>query len=606
VKNLDGRRFTLVVIVTMIAIIYVVRLFFLQVVSDKSRQDATALTEAEIPLYPPRGIIYDRAGKMLVTNQTVYNLMVVPKKVEPFDTAAFCELVRIKKDDILAVFKKARARGESHRPQLLVEQITPAEFAAISEQLYEYKGFFAESRTLRVYPQRVGALFLGDVGKISPEEYKKNDYYTKQEYIGKSGIEKAYEVELRGIKGINYAFRDNVGNIREHTGDKADRPAVPGTDLICTMDAELQAYGELLMQNKRGCVVAIEPSTGEILAMVSAPTYDPNLLVGRIRGHNFNVLNNDPQKPLFNRATQAQYRPGSIFKIAQSLTALQLGAITPETRIVCNRGIIGCHGSHSNDDLEMAIVHSCNPYFRGVMQRMIEADRDKTSRFKDARLGLEIWQSYIKRFGFGSDLKTDIPQVKTGLVPGVAFYDKWYGKEQWAFSTIYSLSIGEGEMQVTPLQMANLSCILANRGWFVAPHMIKQIGIGGQPRDDFRVRYETGIDSSYFRTVVNAMEKVMQPGGTAWRAALKDIVICGKTGTVQNAGGKEDHAVFICFAPKDDPKIALAVYTENAGFGGTWSAPVATLMIEKYLNDSISSSSKAREKTILEANFLDR
>lgn len=532
--------------------------------------------------------------------------MVVPKKVQPFDTTSLCKLLRIQPSDITALFAKAKARGEYHRPQLLVEQITPADYAAISEQLYKFVGFYAESRTLRVYPQSVGALFLGDVGKISPSEYKANNYYTKLEYIGKSGIEKAYEEELRGVKGIKYAFRDNVGNIKDQEGDKEDKAAIPGIDLICTMDAELQKYGEKLMQNKRGCIVAIEPKTGEILAMVSAPTYDPNLLVGRVRGHNFNVLTNDPQKPLFNRATQAQYRPGSIFKLAQSLTALSVGAITPQTRIHCNRGIIGCHGSHSYDDLEMAIVHSCNPYFREVMHKVVEGNRDPKSRFRDARLGLEIWQEYIKRFGFGSDLHCDIPGVKTGNVPGVEFYDKWYGKEQWAFSTIYSLSIGEGEMLVTPLQMCNMACIIANRGWYVPPHTVKQIGIGGKPKDDFLVRYDLGIDTAHFTTVVNAMEKVLQPGGTAWRAAPKDIVVCGKTGTVQNAGGKEDHAVFICFAPKDDPKIAIAVYTENAGFGGTWSAPVATLLIEKYLNDSIAKSSESREKLILDANFLDR
>jgi len=604
--NLDGRRITIILIVCSIAIIYIIRLFFLQVVNNSWSDQARALTEEEIPLYPPRGIIYDRTGKMLVTNQTVYNLMVVPKKVVAFDTVSFCSLLRIQKEDIDNLFAKAKARGEYHRPQLLVEQISPADYAAISEQLYRFKGFYAETRTLRVYPQRVGALFLGDVGKISPEEFKKDPYYTKLEYVGKSGIEKSYELELRGEKGINYAFRDNVGNIKEHSGDKSDKPAIQGKDLVCTMDADLQAYGEKLMQNKRGCVVAIEPSTGEILAMVSSPTYDPNLLVGRIRGNNFNVLLNDVQKPLFNRATQAQYRPGSIFKLAQSLTALQLGAITPETHIVCNRGIIGCHGPHSNDDLEMAIVHSCNPYFREVMHRVVEADRDPSNRFKDARLGLEIWQSYIQRFGFGTDLKTDIPGVKKGNVPGVAFYDKWYGFEQWAFSTIYSLSIGEGEMLVTPLQMCNLACVIANRGFYVSPHTVKQIGLGGLPREDFRVRYDLGIEPRHFTTVINAMEKVLQPGGTAARAALKDIVVCGKTGTVQNPNGKEDHAVFVCFAPKDDPKIAIAVYTENAGFGGTWSAPVATLMIEQYLNDSIATSSKEREKLILDANFLDR
>lgn len=604
--NLDGRRITIILIICVIAIIFVIRLFFLQIVNSTWKEQATALTEEEIPLYPPRGIIYDREGRSLVTNQTVYNLMVVPKKTQPFDTTALCALLKIKPTDITNLFAKAKARGEYHRPQLLVEQITPSDYAAISEQLYKFEGFFAESRTLRVYPQSAGALFLGDVGKISPSEYKASTYYTKLEYIGKSGIEKAYEEELRGIKGIKYAFRDNVGNIKDQKGDKEDVPAIPGTDLICTMDAELQKYGEKLMQNKRGCIVAIEPSTGEILAMVSAPTYDPNLLVGRIRGHNFNVMTNDPQKPLFNRATQAQYRPGSIFKLAQSITALSVGAITPQTRIHCNRGIIGCHGSHSYDDLEMAIVHSCNPYFREVMHRVVEANRDPKSRFRDARLGLEIWQEYIKRFGFGTDLHTDIPSVKTGNVPGIDFYDKWYGKEQWAYSTIYSLSIGEGEMLVTPLQMCNMACVLANRGWYVAPHTVRQIGLGGKPREDFLIRYDLGIDTAHFTTVVNAMEKVLQPGGTAWRAAPKDIVVCGKTGTVQNAGGKEDHAVFICFAPKIDPKIAIAVYTENAGFGGTWSAPVATLMIEKYLNDSIAKSSEAREKLILDANFLDR
>jgi len=604
--NLGERRVVIMLIVISIAIIYTIRLVYLQVVNDYWQDQAKLLTEEEIPLYPPRGIIYDRNGKILVLNQTVYNLMVVPKKTGEFDTTSLCKLLNVEASYIRRIFDKARARGEFHRPQLLVEQLTPAQFAAVSEQLFKFKGFFAESRTLRVYPERIGALFLGDVGKISPNEFKNSSYYTKQEYIGKSGIEKAYEQELRGVKGVNYAFRDNVGNIKEHTGDKADVLAIPGSDLVCTMDADLQAYGEKLMQNKRGCIVAIEPSTGEILAMVSAPSYDPNLLVGRIRGHNFNVLQSDPQKPLFNRATQAQYRPGSIFKLAQSLTALQTGAITAQTRIHCNRGVIGCHGAHSNDDLEMAIVHSCNPYFREVMHRVVEGDRDRSSRFKDARLGLEIWQEYITRFGFGTNLKTDVPSVKNGNVPGISFYDKWYGKEQWAFSTIYSLSIGEGEMLVTPMQMCNMACVIANRGWYVPPHSVRSIGLGGGPRDEFRIRYDTGIDTAHFTTVVNAMEKVLQPGGTAWRAAPKDITVCGKTGTVQNAGGKEDHAVFICFAPKENPKIAIAVYTENAGFGGTWSAPVATLLIEKYLNDSIAESSLPREKTILEANFLDR
>lgn len=602
--NLDGRRITIILIVCAIGIIYALRLLSLQVLNDEWKNRGTALTEKEVIVYPSRGLIYDRNGKLLVTNQTVYDLMVLPKDVKPFDTIAFCELVSLTKEELVSALKKAVSwPNVRYKPSPVIKQITPPEFARISENLYKYPGFFGTPRTLRTYPQSIGALLLGDVAEIDKREMDKNPDYRRGDYIGKSGIEKSYENELRGTRGVKYVFRDNLGVERNVAEGELDIAAVEGTDLIATIDAELQRYGEELMVNKRGCIVAIEPTTGEILALVSAPTYDPNLLVGRARGRNFNLLNTDPQKPLFNRATQAQYRPGSIFKLAQSLAALQIGAITPQTRIQCNRGIIGCHGSHSYDDLEMAIVHSCNPYFRGVMQRVVEGDRDKTSRFKDARIGLDIWQGYIKRFGFGSNLNTDIPGVKSGLVPGVAYYDKWYGELQWAFSTIYSLSIGEGEMLITPIQMCNLACIIANRGYYVPPHTVKQIGIGGLPREEYRVRYETGIDTAHFTTVINAMEKVVGPGGTAGRVKLEDIVICGKTGTVQNEP-KEDHAVFVCFAPKVNPKIAMAVYVENAGFGGTWAAPIASLMIEKYLNDT--TSNKAAEKLLLESNFLNR
>ena len=602
--NLDGRRYTIILAVGIIGAIYILRLFSLQVLNKDWQNKGTALTEKEVIVYPSRGLILDRQGRLLVTNQTVYDLMALPKDIKTFDTTAFCELVKLSYPELKAALKKAVTfPNVKYKPSPIIKQMTPPEFAAISEQLYKYPGFYGLPRTLRVYPQSIAALLLGDVGEVDKRDLERYVGYRQGDYIGKSGIEKEYENELRGKRGVKYVFRDNLGVERDVADGKLDSAAVEGTDLICSIDAELQRYGEKLMENKRGCIVAIEPTTGEILALVSAPTYDPNLLVGRARGHNFNVLNNDPQKPLFNRATQAQYRPGSIFKLAQSLTALSLGAITPETHIACNRAIIGCHGAHSFDDLEMAIVHSCNPYFRGVMQRVVEGDRDKTSRFKDARLGLELWQGYIKRFGFGSNLKCDIPGIKTGLVPGVEYYDKIYGKEQWAFSTIYSLSIGEGEMLINPLQMANMACILANRGWYVPPHTVKQIGrMNGRPREEYLTKYDIGIDSSYFRTVVNAMEKVVGPGGTANGAKLEDIIICGKTGTVQNPKPKKDHAVFVCFAPKENPKIALAVYVENSGFGGTWAAPIASLLIEKYINDSIANP--AREKKILENSFL--
>jgi penicillin-binding protein 2 len=602
--NLDGRRVTLILTVITISVIYVIRLLSLQVFTDEWKDRATKLTEKEVIIYPSRGVIYDRKGRVLVTNQTVYDLMVLPKQIRPFDTIAFCELVRLTPDELRSGLRKAVTYPNVRwKPSTLIKQMTPPEFAAISEQLYKYPGFFGQPRTLRIYPQQIGALLLGDVGEVSKGLIERNPYYRRGDYIGLSGIEKAYEKELRGKRGVKYVFRDNLGIERNVAEGKLDSTAVPGIDLVCSIDAELQRYGELLMQNKRGCIVAIEPGTGEVLALVSAPTFDPNLLVGRSRGHNFNVLSRDPQKPLFNRATQAQYRPGSIFKLAQSLTALELGAIVPATRIPCNRSIIGCHGSHSNDDLEMAIVHSCNPYFRGVLQRVVEANRVPGSRFKDARAGLEVWDKTIRRFGFGSDLSCDIPGIKVGLVPGVSYYDRIYGKEQWAYSTIYSISIGEGEMLINPLQMCNLACIIANRGYYVPPHTVQRIGIDGSPRPEYLRQVDSGINTGHFDVVINAMEKVVGPGGTANRAKLKDIVICGKTGTVQNEP-REDHSVFICFAPKENPKIAMAVYVENAGFGGTWAAPIASLMIEKYLTDSIADP--AKEKRIFEANFLSQ
>jgi penicillin-binding protein 2 len=601
--NLDGRRLTLILTVIVISVIYVIRLFSLQVLNPEWKDRGTKLTEKEVIIYPSRGVIYDRTGQVLVTNQTVYDLMVLPKQVKPFDTLAFCELVNLTPDELRSGLKKAVTYPNVRwKPSPLIKQMTPSEFAAISERLYKYSGFYGQPRTLRIYPQQIGALLLGDVGEVSKDLIDKNPYYRRGDYIGLSGVEKAYEKELRGKRGVKYVFRDNLGIEREVADGKLDSTAVPGTDLICSIDADLQRYGEKLMVNKRGCIVAIEPATGEILALVSAPTFDPNLLVGRSRGHNFNILSRDRQKPLFNRATQAQYRPGSIFKLAQSLTALQLGAITPQTRIPCNRAIIGCHGSHSYDDLEMAIVHSCNPYFRGVLQRVVEAGK-APNRFKDARIGLDSWSATIRRFGFGSDLQTDVPGIKVGLVPGVSYYDNIYGKEQWAFSTIYSISIGEGEMLINPLQMCNLACIIANRGYYVPPHSVKRIGLDGPPRHEYLQRVDVGIDPQHFDVVINAMEQVVGPGGTANRAKLNDIVICGKTGTVQNEP-REDHSVFICFAPKENPKIALAVYVENAGFGGTWAAPIASLMIEQYMNDSIADPSK--ESRILDASFLDQ
>ncbi|MFQ3326024.1 MAG: penicillin-binding protein 2, partial [Salibacteraceae bacterium] len=382
-----------------------------------------------------------------------------------------------------------------------------------------------------------------------------------------------------------------------------DSLPIAGKNLICSIDRDLQAFGELLMQGKRGSIVAIEPSTGEILAMISAPSYDPNLLVGRPRSKNYQMLQqNDSLNPLFNRTINAMYRPGSIFKIVQALVALDEGVITKDTRFHCNRGIIGCHGSHTYDELVGAIQHSCNPYFYQVYKRLIQRG-DNTSVFKDANMGLQTWQERVKLFGFGVQLKTDLPGLKTGLVPTPEFYNKWYGENRWAFSTIYSNSIGEGELQVVPIQMANLAAIIANKGYYYQPHLIKSIGEDSIKRPKFTQKFDTEVDPKYFEPIVKAMFKVVnESGGTARRARMDSIIVCGKTGTVQNDPWP-DHSVFMAFAPMENPKIAVAVYVEYSDYGGTWAAPISSLMIEQYLTGEIKR--KDKQKRITNASFLE-
>lgn len=598
--NLGNRRYIISGIFIFFGLIFVVRLFVLQVASDTWKAKAAELTEEKMRIYPSRGLVYDRNGELLVANRAIYDLMAVPRKVEPFDTAAFCDLLEMSYEDLEASLSKAK-RYSRYKPSVIRKQIDPQHYARIAEQLHKYPGFYGQARTVRSYQKGIGAHLLGDFAEASPKDIERDGYYIPGDYIGKSGIERTYEPELRGKKGARYVLVDVRNNVQESLSEgRYDTSAVQGADLAITIDAALQAYAEKLMANKLGSVVAIEPATGEILALVSSPGWDPNLLVGSQRGSNYAALQSDSLKPLYNRATQGQYRPGSIFKMVQSLIALQEGEIKPSTRIACNRSIIGCHGPHTYDDLEGAIMHSCNPYFHQVMKRMVEQGKDK-SRFKDAQLGLNRWNERIKRFGFGTDLGTDIPGIKVGNVPNAAYYDKIYGKERWAFSTIYSLSIGEGELLINPLQMANLAAIIANRGWYFPPHVIKSIGTNGKP-EQFREKAYTGVDAEHFETVVNAMQKVVdQDGGTARRARIEGVEVCGKTGTVQN-DPLPDHSVFIAFAPKDDPKIAVSVYVEWSGFGGTWAAPIASLLIEQYLNDSIANP--AKEQRILDASFL--
>jgi len=602
--NLGNRQIVIIAIVVVTVIIFIIRLFTLQVADPSWRAHAADLTERKITIFPSRGLIFDRNKILMVSNKAVYDLMIIPRDIKDFDTLAFCSLVKIDKAEFKLRYDRAvKKPNANYRPSVFIKQIPPEDYAVISEQLYKYKGFYGQPRTLRDYPRKNGALVLGDIGEVDQNEIDKNPYYKAGDYIGKSGVERVYEAELRGRRGTRFVLVDVLNNtMGSYAEAQYDTIAVGGADLISTLDAELQAYGELLMGNKRGSIVAIEPSTGEILAMVSSPSYDPNLLVGRNRGANYKLLKADSiQLPLYNRAIKGVYRPGSIWKMVQALVALEQGAITPETRIRCNRSIIGCHGSHSYDDLELAIIHSCNPYFREVFKKMIQPG-DESNRFKDSRAGLEKWQQMIKTFGFGSDLGTDVPGAKDGFVPGTKYYDNVYGELRWAFSTIYSLSIGEGEMGITPLQMANLAAIIANGGYYYSPHIVKGIGAEGKKPDRFLEKHQTCVSPQHFDVVRNAMRKVVEePGGTGSRARIKGISVCGKTGTVENVPPIEDHSVFIAFAPMENPKIAISVYVENAGFGGTWAGPIASLMMEKYLTDSIADP--AKELRILEATY---
>ncbi|MFT6440544.1 MAG: penicillin-binding protein 2 [Salibacteraceae bacterium] len=602
-KPFEDRKFVILGIFLTIGLIFLGRLFFIQVIDDSYQMSANNQTLRTITQYPVRGLIYDRNKQLLVYNEAAYDLMVVPSKVSDFDTSSFCQLLGISDSAFVNQLKKAR-KYSRYRPSVFEKQIPASQWALVSERLYKYNGFYGEKRTLRKYPKATSAHILGYISEVGNSDIAKDSYYKSGDYIGKRGLEKEYESVLRGTRGKKILMVDVHNRIKgNYRNGLYDSLPIAGKNLICSIDRDLQAFGELLMQGKRGSIVAIEPSTGEILAMISAPSYDPNLLVGRPRSKNYQMLQqNDSLNPLFNRTINAMYRPGSIFKIVQALVALDEGVITKDTRFHCNRGIIGCHGSHTYDELVGAIQHSCNPYFYQVYKRLIQRG-DNTSVFKDANMGLQTWQERVKLFGFGVQLKTDLPGLKTGLVPTPEFYNKWYGENRWAFSTIYSNSIGEGELQVVPIQMANLAAIIANKGYYYQPHLIKSIGEDSIKRPKFTQKFDTEVDPKYFEPIVKAMFKVVnESGGTARRARMDSIIVCGKTGTVQNDPWP-DHSVFMAFAPMENPKIAVAVYVEYSDYGGTWAAPISSLMIEQYLTGEIKR--KDKQKRITNASFLE-
>lgn len=554
-------------------------------------------------IYPHRGLIYDRNGELLVYDEAAYDLMVIPGQVEEMDTLEFCQLLNISDSTFKARLRKAK-NWSTYKPSTFVAQITKEEFGFIEEKLYKYPGFFVQSRSLRKYPQPIAAHLLGYIGEVNNREIEKDAYYRSGDYIGKSGLERFYEKELRGKKGVKIVMVDvhnrEQGSYRD---GKYDTVAVPGETLYLSLDAGLQAYGEQLMQNKIGSVVAIDPRTGEIVAFITSPTYDPNLLVGRIRSENYSNLSQDSLKPLLNRAIMGTYPPGSTFKMVNALVGLQEGVLHDYTAYSCYGPAstpISCTHDHISPlELQEAIEQSCNPYFWNVFRSIISNPKYPT--VVDA---FNVWRDDVTSIGFGKKFNTDIPFEQSGNIPTAELYDKIYTADHWNALTIRSLAIGQGEILVTPLQLANLSVVIANKGFYYPPHLVSAIGTPDAKIEAFNERIKTNFDEKYFDVVQQAMLEVFEgEHGTARWAKLEGVDICGKTGTVQNPHGK-DHSMFIAFAPKDDPKIALSVIVENSGYGSTWAAPIASLLIEKYLNDTISRPQV--EKRILDGNLIPK
>ncbi len=571
-----------------VSLLFAIRLFTLQVLDDSYKAAADNNIIQEEIEYPFRGLIYDRNGALLVANKAMFDLLVIPKQIKHVDTLVFCDLVGITKNDFTK--KLAKAKSYSYvKPSIFIKQISLEEFSSFQDRLDEFPGFVLQPRTTRSYSYPILANALGYISEISKYELTKDssDYYHSGDYIGKSGIESKYEQFLRGHRGKRYKIRNVRGVEKGRFKDgKYDTHAVPGLSIVSTIDRELQEYAEKLMQGKSGSIVAIEPSTGEILSIVSAPSYSPGLLTGRSFSSNFAEISKDTLNPLFNRPLMAAYRPGSIFKIVQALVAMQEGVITPYTRLKCNTNLVGCHNGASHpfgtsEKLIGAIKNSCNPFFYQVMRKMV-VQHVEVSPYKDAKIGLDKWNGYVKTFGFGAPLGIDLPGEKGGMIPDSKYYDRAYKGREWKYSNIYSLSIGEGENLVVPIQMANFTATVANRGYYYIPHLIKAIGETGNPLPKYTKKNYTGVDSSYFEIAVEAMAEVIKSGTGQYRAKLKGIEVCGKTGTVQN-DPNPDHSVFIAFAPRDNPKIAISVYVENAGQGARAAAAISGLLIDKYL-----------------------
>lgn len=575
-----------------VALIFIARLFYLQVLNNPYK--ISPLNNASIKKiydYPERGYIYDRNDKLLVANQQSYDLMIVPREVKLMDTVEFCNLLKIDKKTFIKNFNKAK-KYSSRLPSTFIRYISKNDYAYLQEKLYKYKGFYIQKRSIREYPLKIAANVLGYISEVNQNLLKENSYYQQGELIGFQGVEKTYEKYLRGIKGIKHIQKDKFNKeIGSYKNGIFDTLAIPGKDLKLTLDATLQEYGEKLMKNKRGGIVAIEPSSGEILALVTAPSYDPNLMVGRQRSKNSTIFFGDTiNKPMFDRGLQAMYPPGSPFKILTGLIGLQENVIDINTIFTCHNGYrygrnrkMGCHAHASKVNLNFGIYTSCNSYFANTYRRIIE-------KFDTPTIGMNTWNKHVESFGLGNFLGYDLPIGRKGLIPDANYYDKWYPAKNWTATYTLSNAIGQGEVLASPIQLTNMISAVANRGYYYTPHVVKEIK--GETLDNkFTTPHQTTINKEYFEPVIDGLFEVFEnKKGTAHSSRVKGIEICGKTGTAENfavINGERkqltDHSIFVAFAPKDNPKIAITVFIENGYWGSRWAGPIATLMIEKYL-----------------------
>lgn len=596
--GLEYRRYVIAGVAIFIVTVYIIRLFTLQIMSDDYKKNADSNAFLKKVEFPARGVISDRNGKLLVYNQNAYDIMVVMNEEKGrLDTTEFCNSLGITKEFFIKRMEEIKDRNKNpgysrFTQQLFMSQLSEKEFSVFQEKIYRFPGFYVQRRSVRQYTMPYAAHVLGDVAEVSAADIEEDSYYQPGDYIGKMGVEKSYEKQLRGEKGVQIMLRDAHGRIQgSYINGKFDRRPVPGKDLTLSLDIKLQALGERLLEGKIGSIVAIEPSTGEVLCMVSSPTYDPRTVTGRKRGKMHAMLSRNPWKPLLNRSIMGMYPPGSTFKTTQGLTFLTEGIIGPGTSFPCHHGFycrglhVGCHGHASPISLVPAIGTSCNGYFCWGLYYML----GNRKKYKNVQEGMNTWRDYMVSMGFGYKLGIDLSGEKRGLIPNAQYYDKAY-RGSWNALTVISIAIGQGEVLLTPLQIANLGATIANRGYFYTPHVVKKVK-GEQLEAKFREKHYTKASRRAYEYIVAGMRRAVT-GGTCRAADRADYEVCGKTGTAQNHG--QDHSIFMGFAPMNNPKIAIAVYVENGGFGADYGVPIGALMMEQYIKGKLSPESEKR------------